>query len=138
MTHFSCRYRMADQVQQDRTRAFQEFLNEDYGNNVYKQQIAKMIDSKRNRLIVDLNQLAAYNPQMCRGILESPMDYIPCFDEALSDTVKQLTDSDLLYRVGFSGSFGHHQVPVGQLGSQHLGQMLQVEGIVVRCNFCLT
>jgi DNA replication licensing factor MCM3 len=123
-----------DQVFGERVRTFQEFLNEDYANNFYKQQIGKMVDREENRLIVDLSHLNSFNPQLRDGVLKQPMDFIPAFDEALGEAVKSLgIDPKLQYKVGFSGEFGHHHVSVGELSSKSLGTCLAIEGIVTRC-----
>lgn len=76
-----------DQVFNERVRFFQEFLDQDYGHNEYKDRIAKMVSAGKTRLMVNINDLRQHDKQYCEGILKTPIDYVGCFEKALRDVV---------------------------------------------------
>ncbi len=97
-----------------------------------------MVENKEQRLIVNLNHLRKYNQEYAKGLLDAPMDYLPCFDKALRDVVEAAyapgaQDANKLYYVGFEGSFGANLVSPRNLCAKYLGKMMCVEGIVTRC-----
>ncbi|TPX72782.1 hypothetical protein SpCBS45565_g00095 [Spizellomyces sp. 'palustris'] len=130
----------ADELFNERVRFFQEFLDEDYGENEYKERIRKMIAAKERRLIVNINSLRQYNRDYAEGLLRAPMDYLPPFDKALKDIVlslqtpaKEKLDDECFY-IGLEGSFGEYQVNPRNVSSTHLGKMVSIEGIITRCS----
>ncbi|KAJ1569323.1 MCM DNA helicase complex subunit, partial [Nowakowskiella sp. JEL0078] len=128
----------------ERTKFFAEFLDSDYGNNIYKQQIIKLLSEGNRRLIVNLNHLRAVSTETVDGILNSPTDYLPAFDKALKDVIlahqqqnvhkftKKLNDLD--FYVAFDGSYGENFINPRNLSSKHLGKLICLEGIVTRCS----
>ncbi|KAJ3019563.1 MCM DNA helicase complex subunit [Thoreauomyces humboldtii] len=130
----------ADELFNERVRAFVEFLDEDYGESEYKEKIRKMLLTKERRLIVNINDLRTYNRDYAQGLLKTPMDYLPPFDKALKDIVLTLQDptkpklDDEMFYVGLDGSFGDHNVSPRNVSSTHLGTMISIEGIITRCS----
>ncbi|KAI8821797.1 MCM2/3/5 family-domain-containing protein [Fimicolochytrium jonesii] len=134
----------ADELFNERVRFFQEFLDEDYGENQYKEKIRKMLIAKERRLMVSINHLRQYNREYAQGLLQAPMDYLPPFDKALKDIALSLQNPAAVtgngrmeeqnFYVGLEGSFGDHQVSPRNVSSGHLGKMISIEGIITRCS----
>lgn len=127
----------ADSLVRQRTRLFQEFLDSDVGQ--YPVKIETMLQEKAERLDVNIDDLRKYNNELADNLIRSPVDYFPCLQNAVTDTVKQLdseyftdmkTDSFL---VGLSGNFGENHVTPRCLAATLLGKMVQLEGIVTKC-----
>jgi DNA replication licensing factor MCM3 len=128
---------MEDQTFQERVRFFQEFLDEDQGFNKYKLLIRKMFDKGENRLLVNIADLRNQSEEYAKGVLFSPMEFIPAFDKALKDVVQAQLEpqqTDTLYHVGFEGSFGNNFVSPREICSRYIGKMISIEGIVTRCS----
>lgn len=65
-----------DQVENDRTRQFQEFLDDRVCLNltsnlqgVYADAIKNMLDRKSKRLVVSLDDLRAHSSELCNGYI---------------------------------------------------------------------
>ncbi|KAJ3168779.1 MCM DNA helicase complex subunit [Irineochytrium annulatum] len=112
----------SDDEFQERVRFYVDFLDRDFGDNEYKTRIAKMLASGKRRLLVNINDLRAYNMEYANGLLQRPVDFIPPFDKALKDVCLasetyaahaadftndgQLDIENVPFSVGFEGSFG--------------------------------
>ncbi|KZT65572.1 ATP dependent DNA helicase [Daedalea quercina L-15889] len=129
-----------DVLMRDRARIFEEFLDSDSDLYNYKDDIARMLRQERRRLIVNIDDLRDYRRDFADGLLKQPTDYLPAFDEALLNVVSRVHDAEKHdvsgkeYRVGFSGSFGDHNVSPRTLRASQLGKMISLEGIVTRCS----
>ncbi|KAH9836495.1 ATP dependent DNA helicase [Rhodofomes roseus] len=129
-----------DVLMRDRARVFEEFLDSDSDLYNYKDDIARMLRQEQRRLIVNIDDLRDYRRDFADGLLKQPTDYVPAFDEALSNVVSRVHDAEKHdvsgkeYRVGFSGSFGDHHVSPRTLRASQLGKMISLEGIVTRCS----
>ncbi|KAJ3351625.1 MCM DNA helicase complex subunit [Entophlyctis luteolus] len=133
----------------ERVRFYQDFLERNYGNNEYKEKLRKMLERGERRLIVNINTLRQYSPEYAKGILKSPIDYIPPFDKAVKEIVmtldtlpemqqraarsgRRLEESN--FYVGFEGSFGDAYLGPRDLSAAHLGRVVCLEGIVTKCS----
>ncbi|EIW86470.1 ATP dependent DNA helicase [Coniophora puteana RWD-64-598 SS2] len=129
-----------DDLMRDRTRIFEEFLISESAVYNYRDDIARLLRTDQTRLVINIDDLRDYNREYADGLLKQPGDFLPAFDDALSEIVKQVHDPDKHdpssknYRVGFSGSFGDHHVSPRTLKSEHLGRMISLEGIITRCS----
>lgn len=150
-----------DQLESDRTRQFQEFLDDRVSHleiifadfqGVYADGIKTMLDRKAKRLIVSLDDLRRHNRELCDGypspftstnisVLNEPTDFLPPFDRALKETALALRgtqhtyiNDDTVFYVGFKGSFGDNHVNPRTLRAEHLGKMISIDGIVTRCS----
>ncbi|KAF4907411.1 DNA replication licensing factor mcm3 [Colletotrichum viniferum] len=136
-------FMLQDAAALDRVRAAQEFLdpqNDSQGRS-YRSAIIQMMQKKKRRLVVNLDQLRAHNPELAGGVLEQPFDYTLAFNHALKQIVKTLPDSgdaeklnDESYYCAWAGSFGMNACNPRTLSSQHLNGMVSLEGIVTRCS----
>ncbi|KAI9219467.1 MCM2/3/5 family-domain-containing protein [Blastocladiella britannica] len=127
----------------ERITLFTNFLERDFKENSDYKAIKDLVKHQRTRLIVDIDDVRAYNLALATSLLASPMDYLPAFDRALTDlvvaTYSVTTNSggagnELGYNVGLRGSFGDHHVNPRTLSSSNIGTMVALEGIVTRCS----
>ncbi|KAJ1502429.1 MCM DNA helicase complex subunit [Coelomomyces lativittatus] len=100
-----------------------------------------MVQVKSKRLIVDIDDLRSYDPELCENLLQHPVDYLPAFEKSLKDIIvathhppKLHGMQEHLYYVGFKGAFGKHHVNPRSLNASYLGQLIALEGIVTRCS----
>ncbi|KAF9881402.1 hypothetical protein CkaCkLH20_01552 [Colletotrichum karsti] len=136
-------FMLQDAAALDRVRLAQEFLdpqNDSQGRS-YRSAIITMLQRNKRRLVVNLDQLRAHNPDLAAGVLEQPFDYTLAFNHALKQIVKTLPDSgdaeklnDVSYYCAWAGSFGLNACNPRTLSSQHLNSMVSLEGIVTRCS----
>jgi DNA replication licensing factor MCM3 len=129
-----------DEIHQRRTRQFEEFLTSTSDDYDYKADIVQMLREGRNRLVVSLDDLRAYERELADGLLRQPVDFAPAFDDGLAQVVQAVHQPDkhdiesTTFHVGLAGSFGENHVSPRALSSHHLGRMLSLEGIVTRCS----
>ena len=129
-----------DDLMRDRARIFEEFLQSESQLYDYKDSVASMLRWKQTRLIVNIDDLRDYRREFADGLLKSPTDFFPPFELALTTLVHQVADTrkqnieDKTFRIGFSGSFGDHNVSPRTLRASQLNKMISLEGIVTRCS----
>ncbi|KAF9428281.1 MCM DNA helicase complex subunit [Entomortierella beljakovae] len=132
--------RLTDEIAKERVHRFVEFLDSDHGANEYKNEIRNMVNSGTKRLVVSLDHFrdkkeVAVNT-MAAELMNSPMEYIPAFTQALMEVAESIqpdhTGDRILY-IGLKGSFGDHHVNPRTLRAKHLGKLVCMEGIVTRC-----
>mmetsp|Transcript_15610 Transcript_15610/g.21579 ORF Transcript_15610/g.21579 Transcript_15610/m.21579 type:complete len:824 (-) Transcript_15610:244-2715(-) len=118
--------------------AFTNFLDQDLGQSSYVNKINKMCEAEEHRLLVDLNDIRLQNQDLARGLMESPAEYLPPFEEALEDLVRNQRPKYLLegqtVHIGFTGSFGFHRVSPRELLSPLLSKLVCLEGIITKCS----
>ncbi|KAK9455246.1 MCM2/3/5 family-domain-containing protein [Dipodascopsis uninucleata] len=132
---------LADAIQADRIRRFQEFLEDDDIETNYRDHVRLMLARGERRLVVSLDEIREFDRDLWSGILKEPSEYLPAVDRALKDTVIAvrdpsrhiIEDTDLFY-VAFRGSFGDHAVNPRTISALHVGKLVSLEGIVTRCS----
>ncbi|KAF9943007.1 MCM DNA helicase complex subunit [Mortierella alpina] len=128
--------RLIAEITQERVNYYVNFLDSDHGVNEYKSEIRNMINTGAKRLVVSLDRLRDHNLEETTKLMNSPMEYIPAFTQALTtiaDTIQPSDDGERIMYVGFKGSFGDHHVNPRTLRAKHLGKLVCLEGIVTRC-----
>ena len=102
--------------------------------------VESMLKANQTRLLLSLDDLRAFDPELTRNLMRKPAEYLPAFEEALREVVQQQDPgfakqqaplSQL--RVGLQGSFGANHVSPRGLGANLLNQAVCVEGIVTKC-----
>lgn len=100
-----------------------------------------MLQKNQRRLVVNIDHVRDTRPEMADGLLMQPFDFTLAFNQALKNIVKAIpnarpdqTDDDVPYYCAWAGSFGLHSCNPRTLSSQHLNQMVSIEGIVTRCS----
>jgi DNA replication licensing factor MCM3 len=123
------------EVINENKRVLREFIS--INRSESEKQVKEILTNKRDRLIINLNELEKFNTGITDRLLAQPTQFLPVFDEALADAVTH-EDSDSskrqsLPRIGFKGVVGSHSVTPRGLTSHVAGHMVCVEGIVSRC-----
>ncbi|KAK2462004.1 hypothetical protein APHAL10511_006467 [Amanita phalloides] len=121
-----------------RFQGFLEFVTDLYN---YEEEIASMLQAKRTRLVVNIDDLRDYDRELADGLLKQPIEYLSALEDAVNRLVNaaqgnfEKRDTDIkAYRVGLSGSFGYHHVSPRTLQALHLNKMISLEGIITRCS----
>ncbi|KAK3807588.1 MAG: DNA replication licensing factor Mcm3 [Benniella sp.] len=128
--------RLTDEIANERINYYINFLDSDHGVNEYKNEIRNMLITGTKRLVVSLDRLRDHNIEETSNLMNSPMEHISAFTEALKEvakTIQPAEDDERVLYVGFKGSFGDHHVNPRTLRAKHLGKMVCLEGIVTRC-----
>ncbi|SPQ99967.1 unnamed protein product (mitochondrion) [Plasmodiophora brassicae] len=131
-----------DPEYQANKRMFGELLESETARLNYRSRIQDVIQKDLPRLIVDMNDLRLFRPDIAQRLLTQPMPLIPPFEDALNfvashlrdDIVKPTAKPPAPLRIGLTGSFGSHRVTPRQLNSTMISSMVCVEGIVTRCS----
>ncbi|KAF9985321.1 MCM DNA helicase complex subunit [Modicella reniformis] len=128
--------RLPDELADERINYYINFLDHDHGVNEYKNEIRNMLNTGTKRLVVSLDRLRDYNIEETTNLMNSPMEHIYAFTEALKEVAKTIQppeDDERVMYVGFKGSFGDHHVNPRTLRAKHLGKLVCLEGIATRC-----
>nr|CAD1826666.1 unnamed protein product [Ananas comosus var. bracteatus] len=119
-------------------RAFLDFLDQDVGKGFYMKSLRDMIQNKRHRLIIGIDDLRNYSLDLARRLIRNPAEYMQPISDALTEVTRNLDPKYLKegerVLVGFSGPFGFHKVTPRDLMSSFIGSMVCVEGIVTKCS----
>lgn len=136
-----------DAVFGDRVRRFQEFLDridESSSNYSYRNAIKEMLMKGKYRLNVSLDEVREFDKDFWKGILKTPVDYLPACERALRDTVLTIYDpndsrfdyfdENQQFYLSFRGAFGDHSVTPRSIDSSYLSKLVSIEGIVTRAS----
>lgn len=133
---------LRDEAVRDRVRAATEFLDPtDPRAQSHRADIVLMLNRGLRRLVVSIDDVRSHNRELADGLLFTPFDFAPAFDQALKDVIKTLpnrpareTDDETMYYCAFMGSFGENACNPRTLGSGLLNRMVCLEGIVTKCS----
>jgi DNA replication licensing factor MCM3 len=133
---------LRDEAVRDRVRAATEFLDPtDPRAQSHRADIVLMLNRGLRRLIVNIDDIRSHNKELADGLLFTPFDFAPAFDQALKDVIKTLpnrpareTDDETMYYCAYMGSFGENACNPRTLGSGLLNRMVCLEGIVTKCS----
>ncbi|RWW33116.1 hypothetical protein BHE74_00002739 [Ensete ventricosum] len=107
------------------------------GKGFYMKSIRDMIQGKRRRLIVGVDDIRNYSLDLARRLILSPAEYILPISDALTEVTRNVDPKYLKegerVLVGFSGQFGSRKITPRDLISSFIGSMVCVEGIVTKC-----
>lgn len=127
---------MTEEILADPQERFQDFLKSDK----YRERLSRMAIAGSTSLIVDFEELLAVETKLAESLLEKPDEYLehanraalaqlqieePEYAEKISETVEKVT-------VRFRGL--PESTPLRVLGSEHIGNLVMVEGIIVRAS----
>ncbi len=116
---------------------FQDFLRTfqtTAGEYKYRKRLQQMAAGNTRSLIVDFEDLIAYDAELARGVLEKPDEYLEHLEHSTWAQMKiedpEYAEQVKRFRVRF------HKLPERRsprrLGSDDLGRLLLIEGIIVR------
>ncbi|KAK1237834.1 hypothetical protein MKX07_003670 [Trichoderma sp. CBMAI-0711] len=135
-------FMLQDDGVRDRIRQAEEFLvpNDPHARS-YRSDIILMLRKNQRRLTVNIDHVRDHNAEFAQEILQKPFDYTLAFNHALKEIVQTLpqarpdqTARDTVYYCAWAGNFGLNACNPRTLSSQHLNNMVSVEGIVTRCS----
>ncbi|ADM11957.1 DNA replication licensing factor Mcm3 [Encephalitozoon intestinalis ATCC 50506] len=92
--------------------------------------ISKLPYEDYQRIILNINDMRAFDKTLAKGILEEPGTLVPFAEDELSDM------GGRKIFLGVKGSFGDHLLNPRTLTSVYIGKMVSVEGIVTSCSIC--
>ncbi|KAJ8321799.1 hypothetical protein KUTeg_000270 [Tegillarca granosa] len=117
-------------------REYLDFLDDGEDQGIYQQKVKDMITNNEIRLAVNINDLRRKNPKRAQSLLQEAFEELVAFQRALKEFV---ASADPVYSkqhedffVGFEGSFGAKHVTPRSLTSRYLGNMVCVEGSLIR------
>ncbi|PVU94995.1 hypothetical protein BB561_002120 [Smittium simulii] len=136
---------LSEDLYKERVNFFKEFLNQDYSENIYIPELKRLAQAGGGRFVVDIDQLREYDNDACEAILKQPSEYIPAFEAASTEIARGYLNKDKVpaaigssgadgfyIPMGFVGSFGEQHISPRKLGSDLLGKLVCIEGIVTR------
>jgi replicative DNA helicase Mcm len=109
---------------------FQDFLK----TEKYRQRISQMVVGGKTSLIVDFEDLLAFDQKLAEELLEKPVEYLKHANNAAYAQL-QIEDPEYAEKtVGVDVRVVRlpEASPLRKLGSQQIGKLVMVEGIVVR------
>ncbi len=116
----------------------QERFQEFFKIQKYRQAIAQMAVAGKTSLIVDFEDLATFDRRLSETLLEKPEEYLKHADNAAFSQL-QIEDAEYAEKLADKTETVTIRVvrlweptPLRKLGSNNIGKLLMVEGIVVR------
>jgi len=110
--------------------------------------IQDMINRNQTRLILNLDSIRQFNPELSNMLLKDPIKLIPIFESHLQaqtneilsasqktnqqKSEKSLINKITLYRVTFEGTFGRNMVSPRGLNAELTNQLVCIQGIITR------
>ncbi|PIK38499.1 putative zygotic DNA replication licensing factor mcm3 [Apostichopus japonicus] len=127
-----------DQQLRDYQREYLDFIDDDADQGLYHEKVRDMINKNKSRLIVNINDLRRKAPKRASRVLTDAHEEIIALQRALRELVSTI---DVTFSkqyeeffVGYEGSFGSKHLTPRTLTARHLGNLVCVEGIVVKCS----
>ncbi|MEM3730818.1 MAG: minichromosome maintenance protein MCM [Candidatus Bathyarchaeia archaeon] len=116
----------------------QEFFQEFFKKEKYRQRLAQMALTNKTSLIVDFADLLVFDSRLASQLLEKPEKYLKYANDAAFEQLKsedpeyaeQLANRTEKITVRIVGL--PEPTHLRKLGSMHIGKLVMVEGIVVR------
>lgn len=106
--------------------------------------IKEMLMKGKFRLQVSLDELREFDLDFWRGLLDTPVDFLPACERALRDTVLTIydpndhryenVDENQQFYILLKGALGDLHVTPRTITSGHLSKMVSIEGIVTRAS----
>ena len=82
---------LRDEAVQGRIKRAKDFLDPpDQRVRSYRGDIVLMLNRGLRRLLVSIDDVRSHSRELADGLLFSPFDFVPAFDQALKDLVKTL------------------------------------------------
>jgi len=117
------------------TRFIEEF-RDDRGEVKYERAISELAVSGQKSLIVDFQDLYAFDPELARSVLASPDDHLPRFAAAVLSKLRmrdrEYADQIREVHVRLRGLPA--ETPLRRIGAEHIGRLVMVSGIIVRAS----
>ncbi|KON30514.1 hypothetical protein AC482_03655 [miscellaneous Crenarchaeota group-15 archaeon DG-45] len=102
----------------------------------YEQDLSEMIVEGRRSLIVDFHDLYAFDTELATSVLEDPGEHLAKFEDAVRSKLR-MRDREYAERVReihVRLRSLPHETPLRRIGSEHIGRLVMVNGIIVRAS----
>lgn len=125
-----------DQNNQEVISEYLDFLDDEEDQGIYHRRVKDMIEGKRARLIVNINDLRKKKPFRASSLMKDASPELSAFQEALREYVRTVDSSYELddFFIGFEGSFGNRHLTARTLTSRFLNNLVCLEGIATKCS----
>jgi replicative DNA helicase Mcm len=122
---------------QNPTALFMDFLKsyqDPRGEHTYRQKLQRMAIDGSTSLVVDFEDLLNLVPELARHLIDEPSRFLPYAEQAAYNQLKiEATEyADSVERVHVRFSKLPVTTPLRFMGSDHLGTMITIDGILVR------
>ncbi len=125
---------------------FRDFLSFSLPLGTYQERLGTVVGENKRRLVVNLDDLRAFDAQVARAFIRDPNQYLPHWEKVVQELVKDparfppqdkegggtATGVAELPLLGFDGALGGNWVTPRGLTSGLLRQLVLVEGIVTK------
>lgn len=109
------------------------FLSEE-GVPIYRQRVSQMATIGSKFLLIDFEDLLTFDEPLARDLIEKPEEYLKYADDAAWNQLKiedpEYAEKTKKVRTRFRNL--PEAVPLRALGSEHIGKLIMVNGILVR------
>jgi len=114
----------------------QERFQSFFKSEKYRQRISQMALNGATSLVLDFEDLLVFDRQLGEGLVEKPEEFLEYGDAAAFDQL-QIQDPEYAEKIKDEGVRVRIRgmlsaTPLRKLGSEHLGRLVMLEGIVIR------
>lgn len=119
---------------EERLQDFLRIFKTDSGKDEYRRKLAQMAIKDSRSLIIDFEDLISFDSSLAREIMEKPDEFLEYLDRA---AMAQLKVEDPEYaeqieKINVRFSKLPEKVSLRSIGSEHMGKLIMLDGIVVR------
>ena len=117
----------------EKFKSFVENFRDEQGRLKYLDEVRRMINYEEASITVEFKDLYRYDPLQAELLLEKPREFLREASEALKEVVALESPEyarDRVFSPRFIGLFD--TVRIRDIGSEHIGRLVQVNGIVTR------
>jgi len=115
---------------------FIEGFRDAQGAVKYEQAISEMVVKGLRSLVVDFQDLYAFDAELARNVLANPEDHLPQFDAAALSKLRmrdrEYADQIQMIHVRIRGL--PVETPLRRIGAEHINRLIMVNGIIVRAS----
>jgi len=120
---------------EDKVRFFNSFLHGD--RDGWEKKINTELSNDRYRIPLDLSDLDRAQPGLARKVIEDPVKYLVPWEDALLNflhDINEKAETSLKYplKLDITGAFGRNHVTPRGMTANTLGNMMCVEGVIVK------
>jgi DNA replication licensing factor MCM3 len=110
--------------------------------------IREMLDGNKRRLVINLDSLRNFSPELAQNLMKTPMKIVPFFRSHLQELTKEISENNdykntqkgdsllnqkqVPYDISFEGTFGRNMVSPRGLTAELTNQLVCIQGIVTR------
>jgi replicative DNA helicase Mcm len=119
---------------EERLQDFLRIFKTDSGKDEYRRKLAQMAIKDSRSLIIDFEDLISFDSSLAREIIEKPDEFLEYLERA---AMAQLKVEDPEYaeqieKINVRFSKLPEKVSLRSIGSEHMGKLIMLDGIVVR------